>query len=359
MASRQSTLLVVGSGITGSVTAALLARAGVQVALWDKAAGVGGRMATHRYPENPSLHVDMGAQYVTTHDRDDYDSAFQRFKRDTYADLTSNGLLSPLIGTIDGEATPARDGGGSKSSHWVSRDGLNSIAKYYLRSAGVVPLTRRVLTGVDVRGDKAVCSTASGESHEFDAVVLTMPVPQLLALGGTLVTSLDPDTLSKLQSVSYSSRYALGLFYDRPASGITWTAKYVRDSPVLRFLCWDDAKRESNASTRSVLLAHSAVEFAKEHLEMDKAQVQALMTKAIERECPDLSMPLHTHLIRWRYSQVTSGYPASPGAEMLSSCPPVVATGDAFSRSNFDGCLYAAYRATDAVLSSLGKSKKS
>ena len=80
-----------------------------------------------------------------------------------------------------------------------------------------------------------------------------------------------------------------------------------------------------------------------------------IMQKAVERECPHLPPPVHTHLIRWRYSQVTSGYPAFPGVEVLSRRPLVVVTGDAFSsRSNFEGCLYAAQKTTDVVLTTLG-----
>jgi len=61
-------LLVVGAGITGSLTAALLARRcqelAVGLTVWDKARGAGGRMSTHRLPADPSMHVDMGAQYI-------------------------------------------------------------------------------------------------------------------------------------------------------------------------------------------------------------------------------------------------------------------------------------------------------
>lgn len=347
-------MLVVGSGITGCITASMLSRAGAKVTVWDKAGGVGGRMTTHRHPNDPSSHVDMGAQYITAYSRDEYDGAFQRLKKDTFADLASNGILSPLVGTIEGEAGSTRESG---DAHYVSRDGLNSVAKHYLRSAGIAPHTHRTLTQVDSRDDKALCFTTSGEPNEFDAVILTMPVPQVLALKGSVTSSIDPANLAKLQAVRYSSRYALGLFYDRHVTS-TWTAKYTRDSPVLRFLCWDDAKRSSSSSppsTTSALLAHSSVEFGREHLESDKAQVQDIMQKAVERECPHLPPPVHTHLIRWRYSQVTSGYPAFPGVEVLSRRPLVVVTGDAFSsRSNFEGCLYAAQKTTDVVLTTLG-----
>ena len=348
-AGRQSKMLVVGSGITGCISASMLSRAGAKVTVWEKGGGVGGRMTTHRHPNDPSSHVDMGAQYITAYNRDEYDGAFQRLRKDTFADLASNGILSPLVGTIDGERSTG-------DAHYVSRDGLNSVAKHYLRSAGIAPQTHHTLSQVDSRHDQALCFTASGELHEFDAVILTMPVPQVLALKGSVTISIDPAILAKLQAVTYSSRYALGLFYDRHVAS-TWTAKYARDSPALRFLCWDDAKRASSSSpspTTSALLAHSSVEFGREYLETDKAQVQDMMLKAVERECPHLPAPVHSHLIRWRYSQVTSGYPTSPGVEVLSRQPLVVVTGDAFSHSNFEGCLYAAQKTTDVVLSALG-----
>jgi renalase len=74
----QKELLIVGAGLTGSLTANLLTRAptaastvssslkppglGISVSVWDKARGAGGRMTTHRYPAESSLHMDMGAQ---------------------------------------------------------------------------------------------------------------------------------------------------------------------------------------------------------------------------------------------------------------------------------------------------------
>lgn len=60
-------LLVVGAGLTGSVTAALVKHhfpTEVEINVWDKARGVGGRMTTHRPPDSKSS-VDLGAQYIT------------------------------------------------------------------------------------------------------------------------------------------------------------------------------------------------------------------------------------------------------------------------------------------------------
>ncbi len=48
----------------------------------------------------------------------------------------------------------------------------------------------------------------------------------------------------KLQKVSYSSRYAMGLFY-KPGTvlDIPWKAKYFYDDPCIRFVALDNKKR--------------------------------------------------------------------------------------------------------------------
>ena len=61
-----ASLLIVGGGVTSAITASLLAGHAPQlgVAVWDKARGAGGRMATSRGPTAGSS-VDLGAQYLS------------------------------------------------------------------------------------------------------------------------------------------------------------------------------------------------------------------------------------------------------------------------------------------------------
>ena len=56
----------------------------------------------------------------------------------------------------------------------------------------------------------------TGFSGVFDGLVLTMPTPQILQQPGEIAALLEAnqDIKFKLQSVQYSSRYALGLFFD-------------------------------------------------------------------------------------------------------------------------------------------------
>ena len=61
-------VLIVGAGLTGSLTAAVLRRTfqqNVDLIVWEKSRGAGGRMATKRQPDLPLLGVDTGAQYIS------------------------------------------------------------------------------------------------------------------------------------------------------------------------------------------------------------------------------------------------------------------------------------------------------
>ena len=101
------------------------------------------------------------------------------------------------------------------------------------------------LTTVDldtsVQPPIVVCTATNGATVKCDRLVLSMPVPQILSLDGNLVQSIDPDIKTKLESVRYSSRYALGLFYSAFSTDSScqipepkWSAKYF-DNPIVRF----------------------------------------------------------------------------------------------------------------------------
>lgn len=345
-------LLIVGAGITGSLTASLLSKVlpSLSLTVWDKARGAGGRMSTHRNPHNASLHIDMGAQYISRFQHRETDGTFHKLKEDTYSELLTNHVLQPLCGVIDSER---RDPNNPIECNYVAPMGMNSIAKYFLSQSKATVSFQQHLTGVDVKENQLHCRTADGIAAVFDALLLTMPVPQILALQGSLMQGVDPAIRTNLETVTYSSRYALGLvFREKPKTLLkgSWSAKYV-SHPIIRFASWDCAKRNSESGEDGeTLLVHTSVPFAKEHLETHKDVVQRIIQEALDEVLPDLPPAQHSHLIRWRYSQVSTPYPACPGMVLLSEHPLVVATGDGFVGSNFENCLRAAYNSSQTVV---------
>ena len=77
---------VIGAGISGLVCARLLVEQGMEVTVFEKSRGVGGRMATRRTPEG--CHFDHGAQYFTVRDE-----RFRRYEPVIFSEL-------PVIGGV-------------------------------------------------------------------------------------------------------------------------------------------------------------------------------------------------------------------------------------------------------------------
>lgn len=350
-------MLVVGAGLTGSLTTALLKKSSLPFSLtvWDKASGAGGRMSTHRDPGNPELSADMGAQYISKTRPKDSDQEYEALKRSVYEDLMSNNILRPFHGQIEGVKKNLTI---SVVQNYVCLQGINSIAKHFLAQSGANVVYKQCITGVR-RGVDAlggvVCGTSDKE-ESFDSVVLTLPVPQLLNLSGDILPEMDKKLIADLKSVTYSSRYALGLFYKDAftANVKTWSAKYF-DNPTVRFAAWDTAKRGCPSSHGSSLVIHTSVPFGIQHLEENKEKVKELIMQKAMELIPDLHdpAPVHSHMIRWRYSQVFQGYPGLPGCVVLSYDPLVLATGDAFSGSNFENCIKAAQSTASAVIENM------
>ena len=351
-------LLVVGSGITGALTAALLSRAvpGLSLTVWDKARGAGGRMSTHRDPGHAALHVDMGAQYISKfRPKPSESAAYRMLKEDTYAELLAGRLLQPFCGAIEGERSDPQN---PIEGNYVAPKGMCSIAAYFLSQSRASVAYLQHLKKIDARGNRAYCETTSGVGADFDAVVLTMPVPQILTLQGDVLQQLGACARTNLEAVTYSSRYALGLVFNTDTQSrpkYEWSAKYI-DHPIIRFVCWDSSKRGCYSDETGTehqgetLLVHTSVPFAVEHLEMDKPRIEALIRAMLAEVLPDLPQPQHTHLVCWRYSQVHAPYVDCPGVVELCREPLVLATGDGFVRSNFEGCLYAAHSTMQAIV---------
>ena len=340
-------LLIVGAGLTGSLTATVLQRASLPITMtvWDKAKGAGGRMSTHRASDRPNLHVDMGAQYISKSKSED-----KGLKEKLYEELVSSGVLVPFSGPIQGER---EDLSKNVVEKYVGPKGLSGVVKHFLAQSKACVLYGHPLKEVNIEVGASspaqtggICCLSDDQVEKFDTIVFTIPVPQLLQLKGNILGNVSPDTLSSLSSVKYSSRYALGLFFKEQIA-TDWSARYFND-PVIRFAAWDTAKRECTSYGSSLLL-HTSVPFGIKHLEDDKEEVKAMMLVRLGELVQGLPPPDHTHMIRWRYSQVSQVYPGSPGCLVLSHDPLVVATGDAFSGSNFENCIRAAQITAETV----------
>ncbi|KAM9325227.1 renalase [Gastrophryne carolinensis] len=339
-------VLIVGAGLSGSLCAYLLrkkAATSLQLVVWEKARGAGGRMSTSRSPSDPKCTADLGAQYITV--TPDYAQKHKLF----HDELMSKGICKPLSATVEGMLM--RDG----AFNLVTPLGVSSIVKYYLNQSGADVHYERHVTHIDLKDGRWQVSCKSASPEAFDVVVLTMPVPQILQLQGDVRNLINENQRRQLETVSYSSRYALGLFYEAGTQiDVPWAAKYITDNPCIRFISIDNKKRNVESSDIGPsIVVHTSVPFGIEHLEQDKEEVQPLILKHLDTILPNLPKAKNMKCQKWRYSQITEAFPDCPGHMTLHSQPFLLCGGDGFTHSNFDGCTESAVRMVEALSSQL------
>lgn len=339
-------VLIVGAGLTGSLCACLLSRAlrnKVHIVLWDKARGSGGRMSTSRPPDPSSQSADLGAQYITA------TSAYFQSHHSFYSELLSSGVLQPLDSLVEG--LKHRDG----SRDFMTPLGMSSVVKHFLSESGADLFFEHHVTGLYRRGASWEVQRKTGGSETFDAVVLTMPVPQILQLEGDVGQMLSVQQKQQLEGVVYSSRFAVALFFPPDVVfSFSWAARYVTDNRCICYIAADSRKRNADAPGRGPsLVVHTSVPFGLEHLEKDKEDVQPIILQELHKLLPDLPQPISIKCQKWRYSQVLTSVPDCPGQMTVLDRPLLVCGGDAFSHSNFDGCVESALSVLSVLKASL------
>lgn len=341
-------VLLVGGGLTGAVTGAILRRElpHIELVVWDKARGAGGRMSTSRSPHNGQCSVDLGAQYISA--TPEYAKLHEPF----YEELVGAGILSPLTCKFEGMKNTAED-----TKHFVTPQGISSLVKHFLKKADMDVRFTHHVNHINLKGTKWNVETKEGVADSFDAVILTMPVPQLFGLGGSVKDVLDKNEKLRLalQSVDYSSRYALGLFFEEDVNiklKNNASAQYVTNDPVVRFIAVDNKKRGLENGAPSVVV-HTSVPFGKAYLEEPLDKVQPLVVKQVKELFPDWPEPADIKCQKWRFSQVTSAYPGLPGCVTLADG--LVIGGDGFTHSNMDGCIESAKSIVEVVVQYLQK----
>ncbi|XP_010603302.1 renalase isoform X6 [Fukomys damarensis] len=219
-----------------------------------------------------------------------YDKKHQTF----YDELLAHGVLKPLVSPIEG--TMMKEG----DCNFVAPQGVSSVVKHYLNQSVISECQRQ-----------------------------------------------------QLESVNYSSRYALGLFYEAGTKiDVPWAGKYITSNPCIRFVSIDNKKRNIESSEIGPsLVIHTTVPFGVTHLEHSIEDVQELILQQLENILPGLPQPVAVKCHKWRYSQVTGGPDKCPGQMTLHLKPFLVCGGDGFTQSNLDGCITSALCLLEALRS--------
>ena len=305
-------IVIIGAGLAG-LTAARSLGGRFDVVVLDKGRGVGGRMATRRIG---AATVDHGAQFFTTHTAE-FAAIVAGWSEAGVARPWFAGRLGPQ-GIVDADGHTRFRGVAS----------MNAVAHHLADGLDVRRSTP--VRSVSRSGDEWLVATPD-ETWTADAVLLTPPVPQslaLLAAGG--VGLADADRLA-LSAVEYEPCLAVLAVLDGPSGLPEPGAINPADGPV----AWLADNQRKGVSAEPAVTIHATPVFSRRHWDADDETIIAAMVPAANlRSAP---VPGRVEVHRWRYARPVVTYPARFLA--AHGLPHLLFAGDAFEGAKVEGAV--------------------
>ena len=303
-------LVVIGGGLAG-LTAARALTDHYDVVVLDKGRGLGGRMATRRIGD---ATLDQGAQFFTTH-TGEFAAVVEGWVSAGVAEPWFHGRIGPQ-GVVDLD--------GHTRFRGVAT--MNAVARHLATGLDVRPST--LVSAVAREGDRWQVRT-DAETFAADAVLLTPPVPQSLALLAAGEVELAAADLAALQAITYEPCLALLAVLDGPAGLPEPGAVDPADGPI----DWMADNQRKGVSAQPAVTIHATAEFSREHWVTPDAEVAALLLAAAGLAAAPITDGLQVQ--RWRYARPVNVHPQRCLA--AEGLPGLVFAGDAFSGAKVEG----------------------
>jgi len=332
-------VVVVGAGLAGLVAAQELTAAGVEVAVVDKGRSVGGRLATRRIGD---ARLDHGAQFFTART-----PAFQR----RVDDWMDRGIVHVWNHGFDAD-------GPDGHPRYVATNGMNSLAKDL--AAALDGTTCSIETSTMAFTIRAADDGAAADSHgsgagdradglgwdvviddatvrSGDAVILTSPLPQSLALLVDSGVEMD----STLMRTEYDRTIGLLATLDGP-SAIPETGGVSHGDDVFSFI---GDNRSKGISPVDAVTFHANPEWSEAHWNDDDTLLELLSEQA-QRWLGDASI-VEAQVKKWRLATPRSIW---PDPCWVAADGRIVMAGDAFAGPKVEGAHNSGLAAAHALL---------
>lgn len=318
---------VLGAGLSGLTCARMLADAGLDVRVFDKARGPGGRMATRRAGE---WRFDHGAQYFTVRD-DRFEKAVDSWCR--------QGIVAPWPGKLAVVEAGAVSRETSRIPRFVGVPGMNAVCRYLGLEIDVSYGTRiEALNRVE---NGWVFKDADGvDLGPFDAVVVSAPAPQT----GALLRSCSPDLAARADSVEMAPCWAVMLTFPE-ALDLGFDGAFVSDSAI----SWvaRNASKPDRPDHESWVV-HASPEWSAANLEMKPERAaEALVGQFRAALNAKNAEPIHLTAHRWRFA-----LPLEPLPEtcLIDASRGLAACGDWCGGPRVEGAFLSGLAAAEGIL---------
>lgn len=288
-------IAVIGAGIAGATAARTLADAGLDVAVFEKARGPGGRMASRRTARDDTApSFDHGCQMLSAEAALAPASPWAH----RFASLTGT-----TINAVNQRTRP------------VPVPRMNAPAAACLEGITTSYATR--ITRIDRDTSTLTLSADTNELGTVDALIITAPAPQTREL----LNAPAPTIAERAAAVTYDPNWTLMLERPAQADPLPFDAAEISDHPVA-WLCHDNAKPGRDTTGPERWIAQFAHDFSRDTIDEEpEAVAPTLLAAAREHLGDDATLAQKPH--RWRFAFVTKAVGETHLAE-----GPILAAGD-------------------------------
>ena len=277
------TVAVIGAGISGLICARTLGDHGLNVKLFEKSNGLGGRMATRR--TDHGISFDHGAQYFTVRD-----SRFQHSVDSWVHDGIVKSWNGRIVTLVEGSIREDK----SNTQRYVASPGMNGIGKHLATDLDV-NLQTTVAPLQRVGNKWQLVSDDGRELGDFDVVAVATPAPQ----AATLMQAV-PQLASRAERVVMRGCWCVMLSTTEPLR-LDFDGAFISQSP----LTWiaRDSSKPNRAHDCQTWVLHASPDWTESHIEASKDDVERQLIQEFWRATGHVPTPLHMSMShRWRYA---------------------------------------------------------
>lgn len=264
--------IIIGAGMTGLSAAKVLVEKGHNVTILDKGRGVGGRMSTRTID---NAKADHGAQYFSV----------------------KSAEFQALISDLQTEHI-------TKEWHLVQRQNVR-----YIGAKGMNTIPKKMASDLTIHLNEKVISivnnevkTESGNSYDFDNLIITIPIPQVIDLFEASQISFSEKDKSVINSIEYDPCMAV-MAVLKQATEIPSGGIILENQPV----SWIADNCQKGITEIPTATIHASAAFSKKHLEDNLQEVAQEMLSSVSQWINPENV-VSTQVHRWRYSLASKRY---------------------------------------------------
>lgn len=292
-------IAVVGAGVAGLTVAYELRDSALDVTIYEKSRGYGGRAATRG---RHGCRYDHGAPFLQP--------TSARVHRLITAHLPTEQLVRVPgpIWTFDAEGTLRKPADDDSRPRWTYTHGISTLGKLLAHHGRVEVHRGTRIENLRRRGDEWRVRTAAGaEPPAFDAVVLTPPAPQSAALlGFDSADGAIRSVQAALEAVDYEPQFAYVLAYDRPLTRQrrVYGLRTDAEQHPIDWIGVENRKPGHVPDGQTLLVVHASADWTAPRVDdAPSAYLDAVIAEAETILSEDLRGPTWTDTQRWRYAQ--------------------------------------------------------